>query len=93
MVNGVKKAYVDENGNLHLDGAGGQVVSMYASPDETLVSRGVQVGLSGGANNTVATFYSSKLGRTLDLNPGTDWKQVYGTYSNLWVGFTHLVDC
>ncbi|MGB6021665.1 MAG: hypothetical protein WBG89_04985, partial [Ornithinimicrobium sp.] len=90
---GVSRAYVNTDGNVTIENTGGPVVSIVADPDETLTERGVSVGLSGGSGETIATFYSSKLGRALDLNRGTDWKQVYGTYSNLWVGFTHVVDC
>lgn len=65
------------------------IVTMYASPDETLVARGISVGLSGGARTTIGVVYDSRAGRVLNLNAAADYARISGEYANLWVGWVN----
>lgn len=68
------------------------VISCEASPDETLVARGITAGCSNGSH--LVRFRLVKVGldgqpAPLDLNEPIHWSRVSGPYSNLWVHITH----
>lgn len=87
---GVKSVSISDSGNLEIKHDGGPIVTMIASPDETLVEKNIQVGLSGGGGTTVAKFYDGNLGRLLDLSNGSDWLRLYGQWSNLWLAWLNV---
>lgn len=87
---GVQGVRVNDAGDLEIKHDGGPIVTMIASPDETLVTRGISVGLSRGGGTTVARFYDSKLGRQLDLSNLSDWRRVNGPWSNLWLAWLNI---
>lgn len=88
---GIKDVSINDRGELVVKHEGGPVVTMFASPDETLTTKGISVGLSGGGGLTKARFYDSRIGRQLDLSDGGDWLRIYGRYSNLWIGWLTVV--
>lgn len=78
--------WIDDRGYLHVSQAvDAPVVSVVANPDETLVKRGIQAGVSGGVSESVIAMYDSRLGRELDLADPADYKRAAGIYSNLWL--------
>ena len=91
---GIRRVSVHpDTGNLLVEhDAPGPVVSVQCTADETLISRGVRFGPSGGGGRTSIQVYSEREGRYLDLRNGADWStHVYGQLSNLWVAFSHAV--
>lgn len=60
----------------------GPIVSIAVSPDETLVSRGISCGASGGMG-TISIYCYDRYGRVKAYS-----SKMYGAYSNLWVGWT-----
>ena len=89
---GVKGVKISDAGHLEISHEGGPIVTMFASPDETMVGKGIQVGLSGGGGKTTAKFYDATLDRYLDLSKGADWLRLYGEWSNLWLGWLQVVE-
>lgn len=87
---GVRSVRVNESGDMEIKHDGGPVVTMIASPDETLVAKNIQVGLSGGAGTTIARFYDGNLGRVLDLSNGRDWLRIHHPWSNLWLAWLNV---
>lgn len=87
---GVKSVRVNEAGELQIEHDGGPIVTMIASPDETLVAKNIQVGLSRGGGTTIARFYDGNLGRILDLSNGSDWLRVHDPYANLWLAWLNV---
>lgn len=87
---GVKSISINSDGNLEIKHEGGPIVAMFASPDETIVGKNIQVGLSGGGGTTVAKFWDGELGRYLDLGLGRDWLRIHGAWSNLWLGWLQV---
>lgn len=68
------------------------VISCEASPDETLVARGITAGCSNGSY--LVRFRLVKIGldgqpAPLDLNNPVHYSRVSGEFSNLWVNITH----
>ena len=64
------------------------VVSAFATADETLVSRGIAAGISGGVSDCVVRF--AKNGRRLYLDRPADYAELVGPYANLWVTVASL---
>ena len=58
------------------------VVGMGTWPDETLASRGIIAGPSGGTRHMRITMH--RAGSRLDLSNPTDYAHIQGDYSNLW---------
>ena len=88
---GVKNVYVNDYGHLEIDHEGGPVVTLWCSPDETLVGKGLRFGASGGAGITVVKTYDERERRYLDLNVGRDWLKLHDPWANLWVGWVHAI--
>lgn len=62
------------------------VVTTNVSPDETLVARDVEAGISGGGS--VCVFWVSKAGVRLNLSISSNYRLIAGSTSNLWFGVT-----
>lgn len=60
----------------------GPIVSIAVSPDETLTSRGISCGASGGMG-TISIRCYDRYGLVKAYS-----RKMYGVYSNLWVGWT-----
>lgn len=52
--------------------------------DEYLTNKGVTIGISQGFAYARLAFYSSKLGRTLNLNNASDYASIAASTSNIW---------
>ena len=65
----------------------GEIVTMGAFADESLVSRGIALGPSGGTGKTVIAV--AKNGVALDLRKPSDYAQVSGEYCNAWIFWLH----
>jgi hypothetical protein len=68
------------------------VIYCVASPDETLVARGITAGCSNGSH--LVRLRLVKVGTDgqpapLDLNNEIHWDRVSGPYSNLWISLIH----
>jgi hypothetical protein len=88
---GVKSVGVTSTGRLRVelsDEQRGSVVNAQADPDETLTSRGIILGTSGGVSYFEHQFYDSRLNRPLNLNWTTDRGRVAGANSNVWLTWT-----
>lgn len=79
----------DESGRLIVKhvAAGGVIVYIGASPDETLVKNGITAGCSGGVGTTIVQF--AQYGQPLDMRLPEDYAKVAGNYSNLWITWVH----
>lgn len=89
---GVEKVFINGNGDIEVKQSltnANAVIFAFAQADETLVTRGIQVGASGGITKTVFRLYDGKLGRKLNLRSASDRKRVQGNSSNLWVGWVN----
>ena len=64
------------------------VVTLWANADETLVSRGIAAGISGGGSLCVVRLRRDdmKTGEKLDLRTVGHYGRVKGSTSNIWVG-------
>lgn len=62
------------------------IVDANVTPDETLVTRDIKAGLSGGGDYFIIRF-SDKNGR-LNLRWPSHYKRIMGETSNVWVGIT-----
>ena len=60
------------------------VIATSATPDETLVSRGISAGVSNGTHLIRIRLYDSKLDRPLNMNNRADARRVASPVSNLW---------
>lgn len=81
---GIERTWVDGDGQLVVDHAQlGPVVAILCSPDETLVSRGIDVGGSGGGRQTRLRF--SRGTQRLRLNVSADLALIESTVSNVWL--------
>lgn len=63
------------------------VVAILCSPDETLTSRGITAGASGGTNYSRVRF--AEHGVPLDLRDPAHYAKVAGSSSNLWYAVVH----
>lgn len=93
----VTDVFINDRGELQIEhGPSKEVAAISAitvSPDETLAgTRGIIGGGSGGNDRTRVRFYSTHIGRRLDLNDSKDYALMAGPYSNAWVAWTHMVD-
>ena len=52
--------------------------------DEYLTNKGITIGISQGFAYARLAFYSSKLGRTLNLNNASDYDSIAASTSNVW---------
>ena len=66
------------------------VISAFATPDETLVSRGIDAGISGGVSECIVRF--AKNGKRLYLNRSGDYAHLVGDLANLWVTITSVAN-
>jgi len=64
----------------------GPIVSIAVSPDETLVSRGIDCGASGGAGTIRVRCYD-RYGKVKAYSP-----KMYANTANLWIGWTSWVN-
>ncbi|HEY6739820.1 MAG TPA: hypothetical protein VI076_13325 [Actinopolymorphaceae bacterium] len=70
-----------DNGDLEVRSATkGPIVSLAVSPDETLTSRGISCGGSGGGGITRIRCFDRD-----GVRLRADGPELYGTYSNLWL--------
>lgn len=67
------------------------VVALLAVPDETLTTKGITAGGSGGVGHVTIRFFDHHLGRQLNLADSDDYKRIRGQHSNLWIAVTRLV--
>lgn len=88
---GVESVTVDASGALAIyqPPTKNPILFAVAQVDETLASRGIIVGPSGGNNRTRYYFYDTKLDRKLNLRKKSDRMRLQGKTSNLWVGWLH----
>ena len=85
---GIRSISIDEKGRIVVyHSAPGSIVTMSANADETLVTRGITLGCSGGGGRTVIVV--ARFGRALDLNKSDDYKLVSGSYCNAWLFWLH----
>ena len=77
---------IDESGFLVFNSYNkSPIVSATAACDETLSAAGITAGISNGTFLIRVRFYSSVLGRPLDLNVPADYAILAGPYNNIWV--------
>lgn len=94
MSAGVSGVEVASNGRLRVwqtlkDPARYPVLFAFVQTDETLSSRGIMAGASGGTGDTEYVFYDTRLGRALDLTQRSDRMRLQGKNSNAWLGWVH----
>ena len=58
--------------------------------DETLSTRGIIGGASGGTDDTEYVLFDTTQDRALDLRERADRMRLQGEYSNVWLGWVHL---
>ena len=63
------------------------VIAILCSPDETLTSRDITTGASGGTGWSRIRF--AQHGVALDLRVASDYAKIAGAYSNLWYVVVH----
>ena len=70
------------------------VVTLWANADETLVSRGIAAGISGGGSLCVVRLHRADqpVGEKLDLRTVGHYGRVKGSTSNIWVGVVSHYD-
>ena len=84
---GIESVGANADGDLYVKRfSGGAVVSLSASPDETLCARGITAGVSGGGINSVIRLYN-RAGKRLNLNNASDYAEIASPWSNLWVTY------
>lgn len=77
---------IDESGFLVFNTLNrSPIVAATCAIDETLSSRGITAGISNGTHLVRIRFYSSQLGRPLDLNSASDYAILAGPYNNVWI--------
>lgn len=85
---GIRELSIDERGRLLiLHSAPGAIITMFANADETLVSRGISFGCSGGVGKTIVQ--AADRDGPLNLRKAADYKRVAGPYSNIWLFWLH----
>lgn len=85
---GIESVGIDpDTGYLHIQRyKGDAIVSVVATPDETLAAKGITFGPSGGGRNTYLKLYNRN-GQLLDLRKQSDYDQVASSLSNVWIAF------
>ena len=84
---GIESVGANADGDLYVKRfSGGAVVSLSASPDETLCARGITAGVSGGGINSVIRLYN-RAGKRLNLNNASDYAEIASPTANLWVTY------
>lgn len=91
---GVQSVYINRHGELQVvqtvsGPAENPIIFAFCQPDETLSTRGIIAGASGGTGSTRFRFYDTKLGRQLDLTNYNDRMRMQGKNSNIWLGWVH----
>lgn len=85
---GIRSFELDDKGRLLVrHSSPGPIVTMYATADESLVSRGIALGCSGGTGKT--TIQVAQNGVPLDLRRDADYKRVSGQWCNAWLFWLH----
>lgn len=81
---GVNRVYADhESGDLVITGpAGGAIVFISISPDETMTEKGISCGASGGIGVTHVRCYDRS-----GVQVPADSDQLFDPTANLWVGW------
>jgi hypothetical protein len=85
---------IEPDGDLTvtINGPTKPVVALMAVPDETLTTKGITAGGSGGVGHVTIRFFHHGLGRQLNLADPADYKLIRGEYSNLWLAVVRLVE-
>lgn len=91
---GVTKVGIAKNGRLRViqstaPAVKNPIIFAVCQHDETLTSRGIICGPTGGTNHTEFQFYDTKLNRPLNLKKRADRLRLAGKSSNVWVGWVH----
>lgn len=91
---GVESVTINQHGHVQVsqtidDPSEHAILFVTAQPDESLVTRGITAGASGGTGTTRFWLYDHKLGRQLDLTDRADRDRVSCSTCNLWVGWVH----
>lgn len=98
-VNGAHQSYGIDPRSIKINAAGNlefrldgtlPVMTAQVSPDETLVERDIEGGLSGGASLCIVTF--THKGRKLNLRWPSHYNLIAGPVSNVWIGVTSYHD-
>lgn len=85
---GIKSVGINpDNGYLFIERYNGDaIVSVVATPDETLSAKGITFGPSGGGKITYLKLYNRN-GQLLDLRKQSDYDQVASSVSNVWIAY------
>lgn len=86
VCNGASSVRVLVNGDLEITQTkGGPIVSVTVEEDETLSTRGIVAGPSGGGGRTVVRFYATRS----QVPVRADSPALQGSLSNIWVTWVH----
>ena len=85
---GIREVSINDQGRIEiLHTSPGPIITMSANADETLVSRGIAFGCSGGVGRTL--LIAAANGKRLDLSQDDHYALLRGTAANVWVHWLH----
>ena len=87
---GLKEVHRNGDGNLVIirELQDASFVSVNVMMDETLASKGVTCGVSGGGYQTIVYFY--RYGQRINLNDPIQYNDIAGKYSNIFFTYTSV---